>query len=180
MMTEMEKTKMALEYVGKLAEGIDPLTDKPIEAGGVYDNTKLCRCFYYVADILKQVIANGGQVGKGGKAVYIYDKADVEKVRPLDGTLAVTKFIEYMQTQMEPEKGAIPYRAVTGWLLANGYLEERTHNGKPRKFASPKGIAHGITNMDVQGPNGNYTAIYYNKAAQQLILDNLKAMLERF
>jgi hypothetical protein len=59
-MTELEKMQRAKLYIDKLAGGIDPLTDAEVPGDSVLNNVRLSRCFYYVSDILRQVIENGG------------------------------------------------------------------------------------------------------------------------
>ena len=51
-MTELEKIAYAKSFIDKLANGINPLDDKPIPEGDIANNVRLSRCFFYVADIL--------------------------------------------------------------------------------------------------------------------------------
>lgn len=166
--------KRALEYIEKLADGTDPITDEPITAGGVYDNVRLCRCFYYVADVLKRVIANGGEVGKRQKAGYIFDKTEMQQVAVSEKPLALTRFIEHIHNQIGVEKAKIPRKIVADWLMEKGYLIERQIGGGAKKIASAQGNAIGMSNEEVQGPHGSYIAVYYNADAQELILNRLE------
>ncbi len=49
MPTELETMKHAKEYIDKLANGIDPFTDKPVSDGDIINNVKLSRCFFYIS-----------------------------------------------------------------------------------------------------------------------------------
>ena len=62
MPTELDTIKHAKEYIDKLANGIDPFTDKPVPDDGGVNNVKLSRCFFYISGILEKVIENGGEV----------------------------------------------------------------------------------------------------------------------
>ena len=179
MMTEQEKTQKALEYIGKLAEGIDPITDKPVADGSVYDNVRLCRCFFYVAEILKRVVANGGEVGKIRKNDFLFDAEMLKGVKPSDESVTVNKFIDHIHGQIGFNNGKIPFKAITGWLLRKGLLIERGTPDGPKRIASPTGIELGMTNIDTQGAYGNYTAVYYGRNVQQYILDNMQEILSR-
>ena len=64
MPTELEIMKHAKEYIDKLANGIDPFSDKPVPDGDIINNVKLSRCFFYISGILEKVIENGGEVAK--------------------------------------------------------------------------------------------------------------------
>ena len=59
-MTELEKIAYAKSFIDKLANGINPLDDTPIPDGDIANNVRLSRCFFYVSEVLRQVIDNGG------------------------------------------------------------------------------------------------------------------------
>ena len=62
-MTELETMQRAKMYMDKLAQGIDPITDRELPEDSALNNVRLARCFFYVSDVLGQVIANGGMIG---------------------------------------------------------------------------------------------------------------------
>lgn len=59
-MTELEIMQHAKDYLDKLAKGIDPLTDREVPEGDIINNVRISRCLFYVSDVLRQVIENGG------------------------------------------------------------------------------------------------------------------------
>ena len=59
-MTELETLERAKMYMEKLANGINPIDGSMIPDEDVVNNVRLSRCFFYVADVLRQVIDNGG------------------------------------------------------------------------------------------------------------------------
>ena len=58
-MTELEKIAYAKSFIDKLANGINPLDDKPIPEGDIANNVRLSRCFFYVSDILDKCMKTG-------------------------------------------------------------------------------------------------------------------------
>ena len=62
-MAELETMQRAKMYLDKLAQGIDPISNQEIPMDSVVNNVRLARCFFYVSDVLGQVIANGGVIG---------------------------------------------------------------------------------------------------------------------
>ena len=64
-MTELEKMQRAKMYLDKLANGIDPISDREMPDDTVLNQVRLSRCLFYVSDILRQVIENEGQIGRG-------------------------------------------------------------------------------------------------------------------
>jgi hypothetical protein len=59
-MTELEIMERARSYMEMLANGVNPLNGEYIPEDEVVNNVRLSRCFFYVADVLRQVIENGG------------------------------------------------------------------------------------------------------------------------
>lgn len=59
-MTELEKIKRARTYMEKLANGINPLDDTLAPDEDIINQVRLSRCFFFVSDVLRQVIENGG------------------------------------------------------------------------------------------------------------------------
>jgi hypothetical protein len=178
-MTELEKTMRAREYIRKLADGIDPLTDTELPADSAYNNARISRCMFFVSEILDKVIANDGEIGgkAGGKQkkkiVYVPEQEDIARLKPHADSLAMTKFIQHLQQQLGEERGTISRAPIVDWLVQNELLKEFTTSKGTRRFASDNGLAVGIQNFDVTGKNGDYTAVYYNTAAQQIIIDAL-------
>ena len=61
-MTDLEIMQHAKEYLDKLARGIDPLTGREVPEGEIINNVRISRCLFYVSDVLRQVIENGGVI----------------------------------------------------------------------------------------------------------------------
>ena len=59
-MTELEKIEYAKSFIDKLANGINPLDDSPIPDGDICNQVRLSRCFFYVSDLLRRVVEQGG------------------------------------------------------------------------------------------------------------------------
>ena len=66
-MTELETMQRAKMYLDKLANGINPLTDQPASDSDCINQVRISRCLFYVSDLLRKVIENGGNIGKTEK-----------------------------------------------------------------------------------------------------------------
>lgn len=53
--------------------GIDPLTGREVSDEDIINNVRISRCLFYVSDVLKRVIDNGGEVSvpKNAKKVHL-------------------------------------------------------------------------------------------------------------
>ena len=59
-MTELEKIERAKMYMDKLANGINPIDGTMAPDDDLINNVRLSRCFFFISDVLRQVIENGG------------------------------------------------------------------------------------------------------------------------
>lgn len=47
-------------YMGKLANGINPIDDSVVPDEDIVNNVRLSRCFFFVSDVLRQIIEHSG------------------------------------------------------------------------------------------------------------------------
>jgi len=181
-MSDMELTKRAKVYMEKLANGINPIDDVPVSENDVVNNVRLSRCFFYVSDILRQVIENGG-VGapkKEPKSDFNISFEEAQRFQFSDASIPIseiTKRINIITENANMKK--LTHRHLTDWLISINMLEvEENPDGKTSKKPTPLGNALGITTEIRTGLYGNYRVVLYNRSAQQFIMDNITAVTE--
>ena len=182
-MTELEKMRHAHSYILNLANGIDPISGQELPDDTCLNNVRLSRCFFYTADILRQVVENGGSIGKqykGGE--FILTDEFKSKLTPDVNSLQISDFIEPIN-EIARELGMkkITTTAFTEWLVDEGYMtEQKRIDNKRYKEPTAKGEALGIIAETRDGPYGMYKAILYNTNAQKFMLDNMDKIVERW
>ncbi len=182
-MTELEIMQRAKTYIDKLANGIDPLTDKPAAETDCINQIRVSRCLFYVSDILRQVIENDGFVHNSktaGKASFSISQEELNKYPFEDIPVTVsiiTKKINSLVDLTNMKK--LKYSSITGFLIKNGFLEEIEVEGNKRiKTPTEQGKTIGIFTEERIGQYGGYIAILYSREAQQFILDHMEAITE--
>lgn len=65
-MTELETLERAKMYLEKLANGINPIDGSVILDGDIVNHVRISRCFFYVSDVLRQVIKTAGLQPRSG------------------------------------------------------------------------------------------------------------------
>lgn len=55
-MTELEKLLYTKDFIDKLADGVNPLTDERIPEGDLLNNIRISRCMFYVSEILRKLV----------------------------------------------------------------------------------------------------------------------------
>lgn len=180
-MTELEMMQRAKMYMDKLAQGIDPITNQELPEDTVLNNVRLARCFFYVSDILNQVIANGGMIGgKPKREPFSVSMEQLAKIQLSREPVRVTQIVEMISGVADnPQMKKLSTTVITNWLLEKGFLEKQTGpDGKSRRVPTHNGIQIGLSTQIRQGQYGEYQSVVYDICAQQFILDNLEAMLE--
>lgn len=184
-MTEIDKIAYAKEFIDKLANGINPLNDAPIPDGDIANNVRLSRCFFFVSDILRQVIENGGTAPRAArtkqkKACLLTDEVRAA-LTPLTRPASVSEITGHINSVLEAAGcGRLKHRIINDWLTQAGMLETRQRaDGKMTRVPTEAGQEIGITAEERKSQYGvSYLAIAYSPAAQQFILDNLDAIVE--
>lgn len=181
-MTELDVMRRAKMYMEKLAQGIDPITDQKVSADSELNNARLARCFGYVADVLGQVIANGGYVGAKPKLnPFRITPEQLARVRLSPESVQVTQIVDMIAEGIgDPLMRKMKTTLITDWLMEQGFLEKRVNaEGKSVRMPTEKGAQLGIFVQQRQGLYGPYDAVYYNVDAQRFVLSHLWEILQR-
>lgn len=181
-MTELETLERAKMYMEKLANGINPIDGTTIPDDDVINNVRLSRCFFYVADVLRQVIDNGGVVPRQKLKKVPFDLPVEKRVAFAfsDEAITVSEIVKRINELVAEENMVkLTTTVLTEWLISIDLLSnELNTQGKLTKRPTPGGISMGITMEERTGMNGPYSVVVYNPEAQHFILDNLDAALE--
>ena len=182
-MEELEILYRAKNYMDKLANGINPLNDQALEEDDVVNNVRLSRCFFYVSDILRQVIENGGCVQKSRKKRTAFSVSDEALCgfeysdEPISITHVVGR-INNLINQNEMKK--LSYKMVSNWLKEMGLLEDAAGRyGNARTCPTELGREIGISIERRIGSRGEYFATYYNRNAQEFIVNHIQVITEQ-
>lgn len=186
-MTELEKIAYAKSFIDQLANGINPLDGQPIPTDEIVNNVRLSRCFFYVSDLLRQVIENGGihpappvKEERISKRPYYLTPEQIERFEYSSSPIPAAEiFTRIIAIGPREDVKKFPRGNLTKWLLAVGILEEVTlPNGSKAKRPTAVGRDLGLSWEERNGQYGTYYVTLYNYEAQRFILDNMDAILE--
>ena len=183
-MTEMAKLLNAKDYMDRLSNGINPVDDEVLTKDALLNNVNLSRCFFYVSDILRQVIENGGAVAKRAQRSSML--APFELPDEMRGKIEITTsptMIRHLTERInsmidENTMRKLKVTAVTSWLVQNGFLCEEIINDRKRKVPTEEGEKLGIYSEAREGHYGSYLAVLYKESAQRHIVNNLEQIIK--
>jgi hypothetical protein len=183
-MTELETLQRAKMYMEKLANGINPIDGSPIPAEDIVNNVRLSRCFFYVADVLRQVIDNGGVTPqlKAKKEVFSLPAEKRKDFAFSDEPITITEIVKRMNDLVACDNMIkLTTSVMLEWLLSIDALKiEPTTEGRSAKRPTNQGFMLGIHTETRNSANGPYSVVVYNREAQQFLLDNMDAALELY
>jgi len=186
-MNDLDIMKRAQSYIESLANGVDPLTGSDLPESDIVNNVRISRCLFYVSDVLKKVIDNGGEVAKPKEKAKRKDKADfaltdeqAAQLEPVDDDITVSGITDIVNALInEDTMKKLKAATVNRWLMQTGMLSEYIINGKSHKKPTPAGEGIGIKAVDKVSFQGTpYTACFYTPEAQQFVIDNIDAIAE--
>lgn len=183
-MTELEKMERAKMYMDKLANGINPIDDSAVPDEDTINNVRLSRCFFYVSDVLRQVIENGGIQSRekkeksAPKLPFSLTEEQKKLYTPSGAPITVSEIAGMLNECADLEKcKKLSHSMITAWLVSIGALDViRIEGGKTKKRPTKFGNELGITLEKRTGMYGEYEVVYYDRNAQQFIVDNLEAI----
>ena len=182
-MTELEKLEQAKIYMDKLANGIDPLDDTPVPEAELINDVHLSRCFFFVADVLRRVIENGGvQQGTAGKKKEKLPLAVPFERRELfefsAAPISASEIARRVNVLIDSESmKKLTYSGIVTWLMELHMMERvSTPDGKRRTWPTKTGEENGVSVEERIGSGGAYQVVVYDTAAQHFIVDNLDAI----
>lgn len=183
-MEHLERLQRAQLYMDQLAQGIDPLTGRELPKDTLLNQPQLIRCFFFVANILKDDVARLEQAGrpKGKKIPEFYLTPD-ERSRvpisetPVTGSVLVQAINETVN--VEAPRKRLTLSPITAWLMKNGFLQEvETAPGKRRKTVTPQSALVGIEEGERWSASGIYPCVLYTADAQNFVLDHMQDIMK--
>ena len=181
MQLELNKLESAKEFLGKLANGINPINDEFIPNDDTVNDVRISRCLFYVTDILNQLIdANGNiQNKKTRKKQLSVSDINYNSYKYTEKPIKVSQIAYNINALINDTTKKLKTTSITNWLVEIGMLEIVEKNGKNHKEPTENGTDIGIVTEDKISANGfPYTAVLYSKSAQEFIIDNLEAIVE--
>ena len=196
-MTEYDpkRLKVATEYIRRMADGRNPVTNRPDPENEVLNNVNVVRCLHFVQEVLEDVQENGSAVGirrKKGESSRVLPRqyaADAFPYQVLEQfhyreDLQISYLLkQIMELVPEEDRSGLKVSAkvLTDWLSEEGFLhkEHMPDLGKEVTMPTRKGQSIGIYAQKVSMPNNEYYRILYRKEAQFFLVQHFQEILRK-
>lgn len=174
-MIDITKLRTALDWIEKLANGINPLTLEPVKEDDIVNNVHISRCLFFVSEILEKVELSSSTSKRERSFKLSAREAERIVITAPCGIAQFTKMVnQHIPTDMKP----LSVATVIKWLRNNGYLYEANIDEKHKtNLPTEKGIQLGITVKIQQNPEGKeYQRVFYDISAQRVMLTNIESI----
>lgn len=175
----MEKLEKAKRYLNLLSEGLDPITNQAATLETL-QRQEIKNSFKYAANIIGEVIDNGGEIIQVTKPIeFDYKSVNLSDVKISEKPVALSTLVGNINKQLTNDKMKnLGAASIKSWLLNNGYVcEEKVAVVKnvSELRLTDKSLSIGIIQEEsVDKTTGEIkTSIKLTKEAQKYIIDNL-------
>ena len=183
----MKKLQTAIIYVQRIAEGNNPINNMPADDDAILNNPNVIRCMYFVKDVLEQVQANNGLIAekakrgahKSERALEVFPIELLSEFRYQEDK-SVNNFLKQLYEPLGDKKiKKITGKHINDWLSTSGYIVENFNEEllKYVKVPTDKGKSIGMRAEKIQYLNNAYITIFYDKTAQEFIIQNFEKLL---
>lgn len=186
-MDNLEIMKHAKDYIDKMANGLNPLTNEPVAETDIINNVRITRCLFYVSDVLRQLIEKDSKVetkkekrGRKAKKDFFLSVDDLNAFAFSNTPIPISEICKRLN-DLKTDDGMKQFsrQILVDWLIKTGLLELYTNeSGKEAKRPTEQGKTIGISLDERHGMSGTYYVVLYNREAQQFIMDNFFSILE--
>jgi hypothetical protein len=173
---EQKKLKLAIEWISKLADGMNPIDGSALPDGDIVNNVHVSRCLFYVSNLLEDMTSGG----RGKPSSNKHQEVDFQLTPEMASNVYIAEktgiamFVKEINKVIPENMKPLSAPKVTQWLVSIGYLEDRVR-GDGHKYRAPTelGTSIGITSYWRDGVQGQYLAVLYDANAQRFLLENL-------
>ena len=167
------KVDVALDWIKKLANGINPIDGSVLSDNDIVNNVHISRCLFYVADLIKEAGKHNSSPAKQYDKEFYLSPEDLSRIYITESS-TISVFVKEINKVLPDNMKPLSPSSVTKWLVRIGYLDEITkEDGHKTRIPSDLGKSIGITSEQKIGLNGEYFSVTYNANAQRFILENL-------
>lgn len=177
-MAEVEKLIVAKFYCEKLANGIDPISDKPVPSDSVLNQVKLVRFFFFLKEYLNEELQGSSSKAssKQRNQSFLITREGLSEVEVSSNPISISEFAKRVNQKTKPTSKLFICRWATDWLIQARLLAVSMVDGK--KYPTEAGKRIGISLEARTRRSQEYQVVIYNETAQQFLLDNMDAILE--
>jgi hypothetical protein len=181
MYIDVEKMKKAKDVLSKMAKGVNPVTGEMIDKESFLNDPKLVRCFYFITEVLDNVMNEINYNKNRGKFErFIITPEQKSRVVLPEGKIGVNEFAKCINSHIDINHS----KKLTGAELNKGLKklgvlsEVNAGDGKTRTVVNSNSVKYGFE-TEKRSYNGvEYDKVVINENGKKYLLENIEKIME--
>lgn len=175
-MMERDKIQKAREVLLKIAHGTNPITGNEMEGEEFLNDPRIIRCFYFVADILQNVL--DGSYSNRKYASFAITPEQKSRVRLPEGKIGVNVFSKCVNEVLEMTSKQLTGLELNKKLKQMNILSEAVNSeGKSATTTNENSVNFGFELEHRAFNNREYDMVVMNDYGKKYLLDNLETIM---
>lgn len=176
-MTERDKIQKAKEVLLKIAHGTNPITGNEMEGEEILNDPRIIRCFYFVADILQNVL--DGRYTNKKYATFVITPEQKSRIRLPEGKIGVNAFSKCVNDVLDMTSKQLTGLELNKKLKQMNILSETVNSeGKSATTINENSIKFGFELEHRSYNNREYDMVVMNDIGKKYLLDNLETIMD--
>jgi len=178
---EAKKAMRAKKILNSLLEGKNPSSGEDLTDNDSANNASVYWCLLYIADLLSEVIQNGGvQVRRSDKKVFSPSMLDYAKFEFSDKPISMSEFVRRVNDCAPPGMQRLSNACLVDWLVDERYLEQQTIDELKYTRLGERYKEIGLILCKKKLNNGTVSFVGYPRKAQLFLLAHLLVIFENY
>ncbi len=175
-MQEREKIRKAKEVLLKIAHGTNPITGNEMDGEEFLNDPRIIRCFYFVADILQNVL--DGRYSSKKYAPFVITPEQKSRVKLPEGKIGVNAFSKCVNEVLDMTGKQLTGTELNKKLKKMNILSETVNSeGKSATTINENSYKFGFELEHRSYNNREYDMVVMNDMGKKYLLDNLETIM---
>jgi hypothetical protein len=174
---DVERLLESKAIIHKIANGINPLSNVPIENEGFLNDPRIIRSLFFLVDYIDSELS---MVPLTKRSVFFITEAQKLQVMLPDEEIGINDLAKALNEVIDTRLvKRISGTVINKQLKKMGILsEEKTEDGKIRTVTNEKSEGYGIVSRVRYFDNRQYEQVLFTDLGKIFVLDNLERILE--
>lgn len=174
MTSDLEKLMESKNVIQKLANGINPLNETPIETSCFLNDPQIIRPLFYLSNYITNEIDNKSKPRKRPTRFYITEE-QISAIELPSGKIGVNNFARAVNAVIDPNQS----KKLNGLMINRklkllGILSETIdEDGKKRTTTNDRSEGYGIESLTKLYNGQEYQQVVFNEDGKEFLLKNI-------
>jgi len=175
---EAEKIEKVKDALGKMANGINPISGEKIEGDGLLNDATMVRYFYFVTEVLGH-LQKGNYYDRNRVTTFAITPEQKSRVVFPEHKIGVNEISRCINACLNPaESKRLTGAELNRRLKKLGVLsEEETEEGKKRTVINASSSQYGFETERKSYNGAEYDKIVINSEGKKYLMDNLEKIM---